>query len=117
MRCSNFLRTAHRFFSSSALEGVGDLADGVDRPLWLLTSLLGAIDQLAPAAVVIRARTRDTAESALLGRVIGHVPLLCAAGQWPTDMTRRCIATTDLTATVQTVSDWMRPNAHHGEQP
>lgn len=88
-----------------AERGIGSRVLGTVPP----TSLFMALEQLAPTAVVLWARTRDTADTELLRSLPRHVPLLCAAGHWPKNAISGCIATTNLTATVQTVSDWLRP--------
>jgi MerR family transcriptional regulator, light-induced transcriptional regulator len=74
-------------------------------------SLLMALDQLDPTAVVFWARTQDTVDSSLLEQVRDHVPLLCAAGEWPPGLPARAITTTDLAGAVRAVADWMQPAA------
>lgn len=74
-------------------------------------SLLMALEQLGPTAVVLWARTQNTADAVVLRSLRDQVPLLCAAGDWPRDAIAGCIVTGDLVRTVRAVADWMHPAA------
>jgi hypothetical protein len=75
------------------------------------TSLFVALEQLAPTALVLWARSEDTTDAALLRRLRGRVPMLCAAGDWSDDAVTGCVATTDLPTTVQALAEWIQPTA------
>lgn len=69
-------------------------------------ALFAAVDRLGPAAVVLWARTTDTADVDELLRLTRRVPLTCAAGLgWSP---RRRGNTRDLPTTVELLDAWLR---------
>ncbi|MGH8960574.1 MAG: MerR family transcriptional regulator [Jatrophihabitantaceae bacterium] len=62
-------------------------------------ALRAAVEQVQPAAVVVFARSRDTADGRALRRLVARVPLLCAGGPgWPARLPAGVTHAPDLTA-------------------
>jgi MerR family transcriptional regulator, light-induced transcriptional regulator len=72
-------------------------------------ALHSAVDLLAPGAVVLWARSKDTADVQLLVDLTHRTPLVCAAGPgWSEDVPEPAVATRDLPSTVDLLATWTR---------
>jgi DNA-binding transcriptional MerR regulator len=98
------------YASAAALaeDGIGSWVFGTLPP----DALHAAIDQLAPTAVLLWARSRNTANTRLLRQLRRAAPVVCAAGiGWPARVAAPIVGTRDLQSTV----DLLRMSVHTGE--